>query len=292
MTKLLFAVTSYFHDLQRGCHQAIRNGGWGQDVAAIGADLRFFIPYMYAPEGSSVPFMCTPEGSFGGHYYDFIPLANPYQGEHYPGENSISYYPGKSFATACIRPAYAASLMAHPTEIFLDAESRYNHISILVQRILRWSLCEGYDFTYVVANDTFVVPRLVFSPGYELFDYSGVSDQPELPFGQTVDWYWYKEKIPNLYGWFGGGTGIMFSRKAARLIVVENLRRHWISKYDFWGFGYDSLFGQILGPHIKSGSIRARNYEGASWHYQHSEGEQRYVGVCEWQREMQEKQNQ
>src|ERR1700687_1116902 len=44
MTRRLIAVTSYFPDAVRGCHQAIREG-WGKDVAPAGADLRFFVPY-------------------------------------------------------------------------------------------------------------------------------------------------------------------------------------------------------------------------------------------------------
>jgi len=46
--KLLVAVTSYFPDAERGCHQAIREG-WGKDVTSAGADLLFFTPYPHFP---------------------------------------------------------------------------------------------------------------------------------------------------------------------------------------------------------------------------------------------------
>lgn len=262
MTKRLIAITSYFPDAVRGCHQAIREG-WGKDVAPAGADLRFFTPYPH--------FADPPE------YGDNLCLD---------------------------------SYQSQPDEVWLKMNGLYNNISYQVQNILKQSLEHGYDFVHICANDSFLIPKKVFSSEVEQYDWTGVWDQQRinrknpikeisygysknpdrqpLLFGDTFNWWWYNARIPNLYGWMGGGAGMTLSKKAAEIIALEDLSP-WIAKYDFWGFGYDSLFGQILGPHIRENRIIAKSNETFSFHYEHSPNEKRYDGVTTWQKEMYEK---
>jgi hypothetical protein len=243
--KTLIAVTSYFPDAVRGCHQAIRDG-WGKDVAAAGAALRFFTPY---------PHFADPE-----EYGDRFGL-----------------------------DSYKSS----PDEEWLSMNGLYTNIAYQVQNILKWSLGRGYDFIHVCANDSFMVPSLLFSPGFEQYDWRGEwwpdIESPYYPveIGRKFDWNWYDLPVHDLYGWISGEAGMTFSKKAAEIIVAEDLKT-WIDKHDFWGFGYDSLFGQIFGPYIQSGFSIKDDTRGI-WHYAHAPKETRYEGVVRWQKDMYEK---
>lgn len=235
MTRTLFAVTSYFPDAVRGCHQAIRDG-WGQDVHAIGADLRFFVPTLSRHK--------PPKSGFA--------------------EIDFGLYEQQ------------------PDEVFLEIDSAYNNITRQVWEILKFSLLHDYDRVFLACNDTFVFPQRVLA---DLdCDYSGEFYPPWVSLGETFDWSWYEEKIPNVFSWAGAGTGIFLSKKAAEAIVEDEPSR-WITEHSFYGFAYDVWIGQCLGGMIRSGEIAARNTKGVSHHYEHLAGEQRYAGVCEWQRE-------
>jgi hypothetical protein len=242
--KLLVAVTSYFPDAIRGCHQAIRET-WGKDLQGI-ADLKFFTPYPH--------------------------FADPVEW-------------GMTFSLDSYEP--------HPDEEWLDMNGLYANISYQVQRILKYSVEHEYDFVHVCANDTFTIPKHLFGSGFEQSDWRGewypdkASPFYPLQIGETFDWKWYDLKVPALHGWISGGPGMTFSKKAAEIIVGEDLTP-WIAQHDFWGFAYDSLFAQILCPHIKSG-LRVTDDARFIWHYPHALGEQRYAGVVQWQKEMYDK---
>lgn len=239
MTRRLIAVTSYFPDAVRGCHQAIREG-WGKDVAPAEADLRFFVPYP--------------------HFNDDV------------NKTGLD--------------AYAAQ----PDEVYLSMDGNYNNITRQVWEILKFSLQHNYDRVFLCANDTFVLPRRVFSGEFEKYDYAGEIYPPEysvsfgiVPIGSRFDWRWYETKIPNVFNWMGAGIGILLSKKAIELIV-SNPPDRWISEHSLYGFAYDVWIGQVLGPKIESKEIFVANINNVSWHYIHSPNEQRYSGVQEWQK--------
>jgi hypothetical protein len=142
--------------------------------------------------------------------------------------------------------------------------------------ILRWSLNEGYDFTYLVSNDVFLLPQKLLSCGFEKYDYSGFFHE-STPFGElatedyectfkTADGYGIKRK---LYNWADGGDGRMLSRKAAAAIVAKSDASYWLAADDI-------MIGQTLGPLIGNGELTAWNMgyhkdaapdNGITWHH-------------------------
>jgi hypothetical protein len=127
--------------------------------------------------------------------------------------------------------------------------------------MLRWSLNQGYDYTFLCCNDTFIVPSKLKATDFENYDYSGIFYPPNAaPLGETFFDPFYKRQA---YTAADAGTGFFTSRKAAQLVVDSDQR-------DYFGTS-DQYTGQVLGPHIKSGNITAKNLDNfhqvAAWHY-------------------------
>lgn len=76
---------------------------------------------------------------------------------------------------------------------------------VLYRGILDWSLKNGYDYTFLAENDTFLIPRKLMKIGFEKYDFSG--------------WlmYTYAER-PNEY-YVEPGAGYFLSRRAAEAIL-------------------------------------------------------------------------
>jgi hypothetical protein len=141
--------------------------------------------------------------------------------------------------------------------------------------ILRWSLENGYDFTFMIENDTFLIPQTFMTSGWVVYDFCGQFEPTDTPLGEKTKYEVYGE---NIYPSPEPGIGYIISRKAARIIVEAPLTHHTIGVYS----------GQMLGPYISSGEILARNMDLGSWHYRREKGEGYPVG-SNWQKEMYEK---
>jgi hypothetical protein len=220
--RILVAVISYFPDMLKGCHEAIRKG-WGKDVAP--ADLRFFMPTLRWQNGEKI---VLPEG---------------------PSD-----------------------------EIRLDVSDAYDRIQHEVREILRWSINQGYAFTFLACNDTFINFKKLLTSGFERYDYFGTCYPSSVVPGETFSFKFYEKTFPNMFSWMDGGIGYFVSKKAAELIVKEE-SNEWTA---------DIHHGQILGPKISTNEISA-GLMPMTIHYQHKTDEKRYDGVIEWQRKMYEK---
>ena len=157
------------------------------------------------------------------------------------------------------------------------------------REMLKWSLANGYDYTMLCENDTFCIPRLVMTCGFDKYDVSGYFTKiRDIPLGAlTPDPIINDPNDPTdlgepLYLAPEYGAGVFLSRKAAEIFLAFP-PTHWQTEY---------LLGQPLGPSIADGSITAvdmDNYRGiVSWHHVTTEGKRYYHGST-WQKEMYER---
>ena len=185
---------------------------------------------------------------------------------------------GKHVAPADLR-FFLPRLRRHellPDEVYVDVNREYDFVCREVVEILRWSLQEGYDFTYLISNDVFLLPQKLLNSGFEKYDYSGFFHE-QTPLGEvatedyectfkTADGYGIKRK---LYNWADGGDGRMLSRRAAEAIVASQDAAYWLAADDIF-------IGQVLGPMIATGDIKVWNMgyhkddipdNGYTWHH-------------------------
>lgn len=150
--------------------------------------------------------------------------------------------------------------------------------------MLRWSLNNQYDFTFLCCNDTFLVPSKLRQTNFDKYDYSGIFYPPDrAALGETFYEPFYKRQA---YAAADAGTGWFMSRKAAHLVVDSNQQEHFGTS--------DQYTGQVLGPHIKSGDVTAANlynfHHVAAWHYREDipgeVAQKGYSPESNWMRDM------
>jgi hypothetical protein len=242
--KVLIAVCSCQGDAENGNHDAIRST-WGKDVAAAGADLRFFV---------------------GRRSPDYQPK---------PDEVLIDWEQPKT----CEHPWWQCV-----EGCCIDYWQKN------IKENLRWSLQQGYDFTFECENDTFMVPSKLMALDFARYDISGCFFPLDTPIGtRTTYQMWPHSPTRNptsdwrVYPYPNPGVGYFLSRKAAE-IVLNATPSHW----DIGPFT-----GQALGPAIESGEIWATNlddlWNNASFHYRDVHNSESYFPGCGWQYEMYEK---
>lgn len=133
----------------------------------------------------------------------------------------------------------AGSIPLQQDEIRVDAPDGYYSLPQKTCAILRWATIGPYQFIFMCDTDTFVRPEKLLASGFEHFDlvglfaprHPGAISQPE-----------------GYYGWPSGGGGYWLSSRAAALIAQNNEHKDWAE---------DRMVGQILGPHVKNGTLRA-----------------------------------
>ena len=221
MAKVLIAVKSCHDDLDKGCHQTIRET-WGKYI--VDPTLRFF-------QGRTSGFECN--------VIDEI-----------------------------------------QDVVILPVLDDYDHLPFKTKEILEYSLSAGYDYTFLCDVDTFLIPSKLLQTDFQNYDYSGrFGSEPKI--GTTFS---YKDgrgiRHEHCHPWASGGFGYFLSRKAAQ-IVVDTESKMWAE---------DMMVGDILGPKIISGEIKAadlQHFENeASYHYPaHRFGWNRQR-MQEWMREM------
>jgi hypothetical protein len=159
----------------------------------------------------------------------------------------------------------------------------YEHLQHKTHAILRWSIQQGYDYTFLADNDTFLIPERLMKCHFENYDYFGLFETGNVMLGTTFTLDWYGEAVPNFYPWASGGYGYFVSRKAAEIVVATDPGR-WTE---------DMYVGQSLGPRIKRG-IAAGKILGfqreISWHYHSEPGNfETYNPASKWMQNMYEK---
>jgi hypothetical protein len=150
------------------------------------------------------------------------------------------------------------------------------HIQFEVREILRWSVSQGYDFTFLPSTDTFLIPSKLMTSGFEKYDYSGFIIPPHIPVGTKSP-----EEIygAHLYPWADAGVGWFMSKKAAEIVATSDL--NWWTD--------DIGVAQTLGPYIERKELTAGTipdfWNSISWHYRWVTGKA-YDPASGWMKNM------
>lgn len=113
---------------------------------------------------------------------------------------------------------------------------------VLYRGILDWSLRNGYDYTFLAENDTFLIPRKLMKTGFENYDFSG--------------WmmYTHSDKPNEFYAEPGG---YFVSRKAAEIVLATEPNH----------LHFENLVTNVL----KANSATIKSLDGfwneTMWHY-------------------------
>lgn len=128
-------------------------------------------------------------------------------------------------------------------EVRLDCPDGYYSLPEKTRAILRLAIQFEWDFIFLADTDSFIRPERLLASGFERFDLMGYFGARRLGVRTNEGW-----------AWPSGGAGYWLSVKAARIIAQAEL--------DPKDTAEDRQIGQILGPHIASGAIKASNQLG------------------------------
>lgn len=147
------------------------------------------------------------------------------------------------------------SAPAKEDEVILNCKDDYLSLPEKTMEILKWAVNDNYDYVFKCDTDTYVVLDRLLSSDFKNYDYvghfNGQLGKPNLIYS-------------SLYTWASGGSGYFLSRGAAWKIIAEgntnkamcpNLR---IPCEDLW-------IGQVLGPFIESGELKAMSDTKYGW---------------------------
>ena len=124
-----------------------------------------------------------------------------------------------------------------------------------ILEILDYGVRHDYDFIDLCDTDTYFVISKLMSSGFENYDYSGGPINPkDAAFGVAYESTRTSSNYGNyvispFYAYLSGGHGTILSQRAAKLIVGAP-RGLWNSE--------DLIIGQILGPGIQTGELKAK----------------------------------
>jgi hypothetical protein len=107
---------------------------------------------------------------------------------------------------------------------------------VLYRGILDWSIRNGYDFTFLAENDTFLVPRKLTKTGFENYDYSGYM------------MYTHAEKPDQFYSEPGG----YFLSKRAAETILKTAPNH---------LHFENLACDVLRPLAAKGEMSIKSLE-------------------------------
>lgn len=146
-----------------------------------------------------------------------------------------------------------------------------------MREILKWSVEQGYDFTYLCQTDTFLIPAKLMASGFEKYDYCGHFIPEALPIGEVSTYDVYNHR---LYPWVEEGAGIMLSLKAVKIVLD--------AKPDHWYYGV--FIGQALGVKSQSGEVKVANllnfWNETAWHFRALTGNGYQTHGAGWMQKM------
>jgi SAM-dependent methyltransferase len=150
-------------------------------------------------------------------------------GKHIESQDvSLRFFPGRG--NGCLQA----------DEVRVDAPDDYLGLPRKTCAIVRYAQGLGFDFIFLCDTDTFVRPELLLASGFENFDLMGYFGN-RIPGQQEGDGY---------YAWPSGGGGYWLSVQSMPYIAENQ---------DFSEWAEDRQVGQLLGPHIASGKLKAVN---------------------------------
>lgn len=151
-------------------------------------------------------------------------------------------------------------------EIHLKCADDYNNLPFKTREICKWASGKTIEHLFLCDNDTFLIPRLMLTSGFEKFDYAGKISKPlGIPFRyEHVGREGQRELYQRCYPWASGGYGYFLSKKAVGEIA-----------YDFPTSECEDLWvGQVMGQLYAEGRVTIADHPANvySWHHpQHGE---------------------
>jgi len=131
------------------------------------------------------------------------------------------------------------NLSLRQDEVRLTCPDDYMSLPLKTWAILRWAISQDYTNVFLCDTDTFVIPEALLAYDFQTADLIGMFNGPiGDPRGTESKW-----------AWISGGNGYWLSRKAMEIIIHSD-PPHWAE---------DCSVGQVLGPYIQSGAIKARH---------------------------------
>lgn len=165
-------------------------------------------------------------------------------GRHVDGD--LRFFMGRNAVVSC------------EDEILLDAEDGYLDLPYKSRELQRWVTSQGYDFVYKCDTDTYVRPHVLLESNFHEFDYVGVFNGP-LGVPNKVPGGWMTRpsgRTGDFFAWPSGGSGYWLSAKASRIVAEAN---------EIDDYAEDRWVGQVLGPFIARGDIRANHDTRYGW---------------------------
>ena len=117
---------------------------------------------------------------------------------------------------------------------------------VLYRGILDWSIQNGYDYTFLAENDTFLIPRRLMKCGFDNYDFSGHM------------MYVHADKPDHYYAEPGG----YFLSKRAAEAILKTTPNH---------LHFENLACDVLKPLAANGEMTIKSLDGfwnqTMWHY-------------------------
>lgn len=129
-------------------------------------------------------------------------------------------------------------------EVKLDCADDYESLPHKTKAICKWMLERDYGFIFLCDTDTYVRPDRLLASGFEQYDFMGSFNGPIGVPNAMQEKYW---------AWCSGGNGYWLSRRAAELVADAQSDGDWAE---------DRITGQILGPYIHRGELKAFSHDG------------------------------
>jgi hypothetical protein len=192
---------------------------------------------------------------------------------------------GKDIVGADLRFFVGAGETSREDEVNLGCPDEYHALPYKTRAILKWSINNGYDYSFLCDTDTFVIPNKLMQVNFTAFDYVGVNGRPlgvTFPYN-AKDRNGVDHFISHAWPWASGGYGYFLSKKAAEYVVVR--------EPDLWA--EDMFVGSVLGPLYNEGKIKMSNMnllEGTcTFHFPQHQYKSGYDPKFNWMPEMQAK---
>jgi galactosyltransferase len=152
---------------------------------------------------------------------------------------------------------------------FQNCPDDYMGLPYKTHRICSWASHKYKPMIYLCDNDTLIEPKKLFLWFEKIHlnpvDYAGYFCQGDSEVGKTFYYQDHMGVYPDCNTWCSGGVGYFLSWKAASA-VASVLPKVWAE---------DMYVGQVLGPLIRSGDIKARALpldKNVAWHFRKSRG--------------------
>jgi Galactosyltransferase len=150
-------------------------------------------------------------------------------------------------------------------EVYFPVDDGYWELTPKTKGICKYTVDCHYDYVYLCDTDTYLVVPHLLESAFQKYDFSGghlCYGEHGAELGKAYPrWVSPRGGVADpFYAYMSGGVGFFLSKKAAEAVATTSYYHH---SEDVW-------VGQVLGPMIASGEIKAgvlKDFEGyAAWH--------------------------